>query len=759
MAAAFPTAIALQAGFGGGFREQLIAEEHIISVWPLAEVEATSPAYDIAFKQNPGTYTNASGFTRGVPVDLAEGAIGTTFDGVGYVRVPDDGVGYLVAGVDGVFRSLSCASGDFSVTFFIKTTTNDATLRAVVQKCETNSGGNGWYAALQSAGIVFSLKKAGVSVFNFSRGSIADGAWHLIRCVFDAAAGAVRIFIDGVQSGATVSIAGGQDPPLTTADLRIGMFNDGAGGLTATLAFVGLSREDDSGIAAVLQATRPWSTLAAKDLRGVMPIRLRYGIAGASILDNVARPGTLTFALNNGVTNSARLQGYYTPGHANCRSGFAIGIPMRFSLTFGGVTYYKFRGRLASAVPLPGEYREQHVLVTVLGWLDVAMNTYLPALATQSGLRSDQVWGLVLDASDGRSPAAVDVGIGSGQFLYALDIGRSQEESLLSEFARIEASERGFTYEKGDTVQGGTLKREGRGARQIKSTFDATFASTMHGLEVRYGLEHLINVVRVTYTQRRVGPSPIVLYSQDLTTEAVQLAPGQTIVFTGDYRDPAQEAARVGGADMEPLDPGVDFAFWSNSDGSGTDLTANLEVLDELGGSGFQVTFTNPDSLPSGYLRLSATAVFQVRGVPVYHYSQATVVRRDEESIRTYGARAISIDLPYESSQAVAESFADFYLNLFKQQRPVPTSMTIHGWASSALLTQALAREPGDRIGLTEAMTAVSSSVGFFINEVALEVEPGRGEVTATWSLVPGPQTGVWVWDEARFDSTAIFGI
>ena len=175
------------------------------------------------------------------------------------------------------------------------------------------------------------------------------------------------------------------------------------------IAYVSLGREGNATLAAELQATRSWTTIAAKDLRGVGPITTRYGVNGQSVIDNVARPGTLSFWLNNGVTNSGRLQGYYTPGHTNCRSGFGIGIPIRWGLTdpTTGFTHYKFRGRLTAIVPTPGEYREQQTQCTATGWMDVAANTVLPTIAAQTLIRSDQAAALVLDETEGRSPAAI----------------------------------------------------------------------------------------------------------------------------------------------------------------------------------------------------------------------------------------------------------------------------------------------------------------------------------------------------------------
>src|ERR1051326_2132391 len=62
------------------------------------------------------------------------------------------------------------------------------------------------------------------------------------------------------------------------------------------------------------------------------PIRLRRGIFGSGPLDQVAAPGTLAFTLNNSEYNSTHTAGYYSPGHASCRSGFGYDVIVRLKL-------------------------------------------------------------------------------------------------------------------------------------------------------------------------------------------------------------------------------------------------------------------------------------------------------------------------------------------------------------------------------------------------------------------------------------------
>jgi hypothetical protein len=56
------------------------------------------------------------------------------------------------------------------------------------------------------------------------------------------------------------------------------------------------------------------------------------GIDGDGPMDLVAGPGELHLALKNHARNSGGLVGYYSFGHANCRSGWKYGTPLRMGL-------------------------------------------------------------------------------------------------------------------------------------------------------------------------------------------------------------------------------------------------------------------------------------------------------------------------------------------------------------------------------------------------------------------------------------------
>lgn len=756
--AVYLTSTDIQMGLGGSFLERLV-NGFSQGCWPLAETAdptISDLCRDVSGHGRNGAYVGTD-ITHGVATDIAEGALATTFAGGSYVEVLDDGE----------IQGLSLDAGDVDIIFLIKTSHNSATPRCIIGKQTTNSAGNGYKAYHVSGAIGFFLRVAGSTIFDFTRGAISDNAWHLIHCNYQTGPGEARIFIDGVQSGATVTGVT-TEPAVTTAPMRIGMFTDGvagdASGFIGTLAFMTISREGDPTIGVDLQASRLWTSVWS-DVRAQVPIQTRRGIPGTKILDNIARPSSITFAMNNAATNTGGVVGYYSPGHASCRSGFTLGTPVRWSLTYGGVTQHVFRGRIKSVTPTTGLYRDRLSYVLAVGWLDVATSIFVSALESQTNIRSDQALRLVIDQAEGRSPAAIDISTGSSTFAIAFDQSSSQEDSILTELARIQSSERGYLYEKADTLYGGTVKSEGRGDRQISTTVDATFDNTMHGLEVTYSLDNVVNIVRVVVTPRRVdAAATTVLYTLDISQQSQQIAPGQTVVLEGGYRDPSNEAQHVGGTAMVTPVLGTDYGFFAQSDGGGANLGANLDVVSTLGGNSFRVELTNEGSDP-GFLRLNGTTAFQLRGKGVYAYVPVTVERRDRDSVRRHGPRTVQIDLQYENSIAVAESIADFYLNILGSMRPVPDKLSLLGNHSNTLMTQAVNRDVGDKIAVVEPVSGITNDdpdstndVGYFINEVQMTLNPG-GLLTTAWSLAPAAPAGVWVWDEARFDQTTVFGV
>jgi len=706
------------------FRDTLIDASFSVGVWPLAEVQSTR-ATNIVANKHHGTFTG-TGWVRGVPNGLPEGGLGVTMDGTQHIEVLDDSA-------DGANLNLSLANGDVDIVFLIKTTTNDATNRCIVQKMVTDANGNGWSVSLVNGAIRWREEIAGVQQFSFDRGSIADGAWHLVHCCKRTTVGTGEAFIsiEGVQSGATQTGAS-LELGVTAANMRIGMFNDGSGGFIGTLSYVSIGREGDDDLGAALEACRPWTDIT-EDTRASMPMVIRYGIQGTRPIDNVAHSGTCVVGLDNSTSNSGGVLGLYSLDHVNKRTNFRKGAPLRVVIEFEGVTYYKHVGRMVSALPSPGSKRERLTRVTSADWMDVAASSRLK-IPSQTAIDSDAVIGLAIDQAL-RPPHAVAISPGAETFDYALHLGYGGRESIMSEASRTCTSEFGFFYIKGDTVQGGVVTFEGRADRQTETTAVATFTDTMSGLQPNDGQKP--NLLLVTIHPVEVDATPTaVLFSM---TARQPIPPGETVEIHVDYRDPNNAARYVGGTAIVTPVITTDYTMNASEDGTGANLSTSVSIAetgDDLGGTNAVLTVTNEGSQTGWFTT-------QIRGKAIRHEDPVTIPTGDAASIRSEGPTEETLDLAYINSREFAQDIGEHILALYADSKIASISFVAN--TSAAMMLQALAREIGDRIDIVETMQSGSVPHAYVINHVEFQVTSG-GIIRCTWGLGPVADTGaVWL--------------
>jgi hypothetical protein len=95
------------------------------------------------------------------------------------------------------------------------------------------------------------------------------------------------------------------------------------------------------------------------DVRVADGVELEYGIRAGGPLDRVADTGTLSFTLDNSAGNSGSTLGWYSPAHMSKRSGWGVGIRVRFTIINpydDDKPYCKFVGWLSEILPEPGQH-------------------------------------------------------------------------------------------------------------------------------------------------------------------------------------------------------------------------------------------------------------------------------------------------------------------------------------------------------------------------------------------------------------------
>lgn len=578
----------------------------------------------------------------------------------------------------------------------------------------------------------------------------AVGSWGHIMCTYNVSTGAVVIYLNG--SSTATAVFDTNQSGTETSGLYVGAQAGGAAQFWA-------GNVDEIAIYynRVISAARTLAHYNASVWTDVstdwrQPYTLSYGMSGGLPTDRVAGIGEFKFLLNNSSNNSAHTSGYYSPDSGSVRSGFAVGIPVRMSLVSGGTTYYKFRGKLASIQPQAGQFASARATQCVAtDFMEDITSQPLQALPTFTSQKEDYLLARVIQAM-GTSPHAVSFTTGSDTYTYAFDTQQDETMTAMSEAQRLAQSEFGYIYVKGDTTGGGTLRsesRSSRGAIASAVTLTNAMAATESALAVSRALTVTFNRIRLTNHPRKVDVSNVVLYSMN---GSQLIGPNTTITVNGPYRDPNQQAARVGGIAMVTPVSSTDYTGNSASDGSGTDLTSLLTVTATYGSNTAYLTVTNGSADTPLYL-----TKLQCRGIGIYDYDNQIVPADDTTSQRLYGIRRLAIDLPYQSDATIAAGAAQWILSYWKTPPTYIPSVTFPANQSSTVMGYALSVEPGDRITLVETQTGLNAD--FFVQGVRLAGTPVN--LDCTWMLAPQTVGRMWILGTSgasELDSTTVLG-
>lgn len=495
--------------------------------------------------------------------------------------------------------------------------------------------------------------------------------------------------------------------------------------------------------------------ITADVVLGVQPMRGSYGIKGAGPLDRVGETGVLTFALNNSASNSGGVQGYYTPGHANARAGWDVGVHVWVVLKYGDDTYVKFDGSVNSIVPDAGQYQRQAVIVTCTDWMDEAAVSKLKETPVQEDKRADELITTVVTGSVGRQPRNTSYATGISTFAYSLDNFQDTKTTVLRALADVTMSEMGYLYVIGGSTTcsdaalfkdvGGTLRFESRHTRPLTGDPVVTFDETMVEMRMRRSRQDLINQTFVTVHPRTLDTAVTKLWELT-TTEVVPSVPqSSTITMIAEFTSKVitevnfgaststfARGNQVASTNLTTPVSGTDWIANSASDGSGSSMTSDIAMTISVTGANTAVLQFVNSAANTAYL-----TTVQVRGIALRDDSATTLSDKDATSITAYGEQDVRINMPYESDANVGLGIAKWQNSVNKDVRNTVPSVGFIGNTSDTLMTQSLLREPGDKIGLVEAMTGtLGSGNGFFIQGVDWELDLGS-IFSVRWSLVP----------------------
>ena len=487
------------------------------------------------------------------------------------------------------------------------------------------------------------------------------------------------------------------------------------------------------------------------------PVAIRWsrGIFDQGPLARIARPGPLVFALDNSDQNSAGTASYYSPGHANVRTGFRHGIGARLKLTDGTNTRYVWRGQLRVIQPDVGVTGPRLTACTAFDWMALFAETDAANLMLREAVRSDE---LIQDLVDlvSRAPDNTDIDVGQDEYPFAFDDLGGDPPKCTQVAQDVMQSEFGYLYVRGDATDGETLRVENRFAGALASTVaqftEADLLNASDAVEVPSSLDHIVNDAEVLTVSRRADAAATSVLVQ--LDGPVHVEAGQSVELFVDYRDPDQAAAYVGGKDMVTPAATTDWTANANEDGSGADLTASVTVDAAPFGSRVMLTLS---SLVDAYVRgPGSTDGLQMRGRGLYRFAPVASHAINSDSIDQFGTRQLPSPLvmPYQNSRQVGQDLSYWVANTYGGLTKAPTRIRLFTELDD-LEAQGILRDLGDQIEISEAQTGVDEAA-VFIRGLAQELEISTGLLKTWYTVAPAEPSKAFIFDESAFDEAAL---
>lgn len=522
----------------------------------------------------------------------------------------------------------------------------------------------------------------------------------------------------------------------------------------------------------------------------IAPVTCSSGIFGNAPTDRVASIGQCTFQLKNSAANSAGLNGYYTPGHTNCRTGFDVGLLIRVTFTFDYNTVTKWYGRIApdGIIVDPWDKSSRRTTVTAYDWMyqAEAHTLYLPSYTTNK--RMDEVLPLIV-ANMPIAPLANSYATGQDTFSSVFDTVR-YNTTAMAEMNKLAMSEPGFIYLRHDDTSDETLVSEDRYYRNeittistipspssscghiLQESGDAllqeggdylllseletiTLENKMVGLEYSYGA-NLYNRIEVATNPKKVdAAATTVLWTLQ---KRIEIAAGETLTgIRSVYRDPTGGAKKVAGINM--VTPVKDTDYWMDSveNSDAKDLSDDLTVTVTYGTEGAEYTLVNGGA-STGYVYL------QARGKGVYIYDVVNRIYEDSTSINKHGTLTLNLDMKYQDDPVVSDGYGNVYLNTYKN--PTACARTVTFLTSSDELRSVfLIGDCGKKITVTESQTGIDEN--YFINGWEFEImdksyNTGNGSLVRYTYYLKKETEDVYLfaeWDTHEWDSEYYWAI
>jgi hypothetical protein len=503
-----------------------------------------------------------------------------------------------------------------------------------------------------------------------------------------------------------------------------------------------------------------WTNVTEDVIRST-PITCSYGIKDNTPLGRVASTGMLNFSMDNSTNNSAGLVGYYSPGHINCRSGFAAGITVRLGIYYDGTCYPKFYGRIpvGGIKIIPGANKERQTLVEVRDFMEQCAIHDIETPDFAENKTAAEVAALVL-ANQRIQPLSTEYNTCAETFTTVFSTTKSKTKSITEIYNSI-ISELGYAYVKHDLNNYEIFTIEGRNTRTTKSpskiiitpvsvagyllkedgfkfqledesgyikldesqTITYSFQDQQISADIQNG-NNLYNYIQGISYPREVGTAAEVLFK--LNSPFI-LPSGQSITFKGTFTDPNNLSSNISAKSILAPVGTTDYLMNSNSTGTGSNLTANLNVgTPEYGTNEIIYTLQNT-GISNGYI-----TKLQARGTAIRAYDPVISFSQGSVSIDTHGKYVLDLDLQYQDDPTISNAYITTLLNQY--QNPVTRCEYLKLCANTDndRMQAFLYMDIGDRFTLAETISGVDGD--YFINGVDFEIY-ANNNIFYSWNI------------------------
>lgn len=482
-------------------------------------------------------------------------------------------------------------------------------------------------------------------------------------------------------------------------------------------------------------------------------IEVKMGMPDGKPTTRLADSGSMTFTLNN-------MGKLFSPGSATALTGWKKGVPVWLLFDYDSTTFYiRSYVKDLTITQDAGTLGQKRVLVNCADWLDYAARQPLLSPGIYSNRRGDEALDILVPTMP-IQPQATEYAEGVSIFPALFDTVTTSTKAY-SEFSKIAFSEPGYIYIRGDRTSGEKLVFESahtrNGLRELtdvpiitslcgrllkedsgylllengdKLVLDesepAYYNNTAMATEVSYG-KNVINRMVVTCYPKRVSASAEVLYSLDAP---MLIGSGETITFRGGYSDPTGGAtANADASTMIAPVASTDYEMWSNEDGTGTDMTADLTVTAVYGTEGVEYTLVN-GSVDAGWITL-----LQARGYGIFQYNPLEAAAEDAASVNEYGYTAEAVQMQYQREIQPGQVEASKVVEAEKQPRTVLEKVQFNANSSPLLMQSFLYMGIGDLAHIVDEQADIDG--WYYIQGVEFSIAPAQGVavINFAWRL------------------------